>query len=85
MTFLKKGNGTREVAAEPGAMMKATGRIGVDMIPVMAVSLAVVIGDLIAIPFVDILKRTSDASHDSGHQSNIILLNASFPIPLFCC
>lgn len=35
MTFLKKGNGTREVAAEPGAMMKVTGRIGVDMIPVM--------------------------------------------------
>lgn len=36
-----------------------TGRISADVIPVIAVFLAAVIGDLIAIPFGDILKGTT--------------------------
>jgi hypothetical protein len=36
-----------------------------DVIPVIAVFVAVVIGDLIAIPFGEILKSTSEESHES--------------------
>ena len=42
-----------------------TGRISVDVIPVIAVFVATVIGDLIAIPFGDILKNTPEGSHES--------------------
>ena len=40
-----------------------TGRISADVIPVIAVFLAAVIGDLIAIPFGDIFKGTPEGSH----------------------
>ena len=42
-----------------------TGRMSADVIPVIAVFVAVVIGDLIAIPFGEILKSTSEESHES--------------------
>jgi hypothetical protein len=42
-----------------------TGRVSVDVIPVIAVFVAAVIGDLIAIPFGDILKNTPEGSHES--------------------
>ena len=42
-----------------------TGRISADVIPVIAVFVAAVIGDLIAIPFGDILKNTPEGSHES--------------------
>ena len=40
-----------------------TGRISADVIPVIAVFLSAVIGDLIAIPFGDIFKGTPEGSH----------------------
>lgn len=45
------------------------GRITVAMIPLIAVFLMSVIGDLIAIPFGDILKSTPEARHNSESSS----------------
>ena len=42
-----------------------TGTIAADMIPLIAVFLAIVIGDLIAIPFGDILKSTPETGRNS--------------------